>query len=487
MKVFEKLVCDPVALSILTRLADSGHSAYFVGGCVRDSLLGREPKDWDIATDARPEEIEELFEHTVPVGKSFGVMLVVIEGAHFEVATFRGEGAYSDGRRPDRVHFTTAEEDVRRRDLTINSLLYDPLEEEILDFTGGFEDIRDGVIRTVGAPSDRFLEDHLRMLRAVRFAAWTGFRITDEILAAIRELGGLTVTVSRERIGQELTRMFSEGYARRSLDLLEESGLLLHVLPEVSRMRGVPQPERFHPEGCVWSHTAKMLGLLDEVIDRSCGFEPSGESAQPGGVVQADGPGHVLLFPERTDREILCWASLLHDVGKPETISYSDRIRFNGHTGRSEELAETILTRLCRPGKIVRSVCELVGGHMRFCHIAEMREAKRRRLLQNPLFLLHLELHRLDCLGSHGKLGAYDFGIAGWIEEQSRPPEKKPLLNGNQLMDMGYSPGPGMGKILKSLLDAQLEGEVSSVDEATEWVRSNFSPDSGDDVHLPDS
>lgn len=455
----EPLTCDSGALAIVRRLRAAGYRAYLVGGCVRDQLMGRTPADWDVATDATPERIEALFERVIPVGKAFGVMIVVCAEGEYEVATFRGDGDYSDGRRPDGVTFTGPEEDVRRRDFTINALLYDPVEQRVLDFVGGVQDIRAAVIRTVGEPADRFREDHLRLLRAVRFAARTGFALEGRTAQAMLSLAPLAAAVSAERTGDELTRMLTEGTARRSLELLRGTGLLAVVLPEVAALYGVPQPPEFHPEGDVWEHTLVMLAALDERVR---------------------GWGHGTVTGLRGDAEeraVLGWAVLLHDVGKPDTLTESDRIRFNGHDALSAVMAEQILTRLRRSKRLIQAVAALVAGHMRFIHLTGMREAKRRRFVREPLFPLELELHRLDCLGSHGKLDGYDLGLALYEEEMARPPLVKPLITGDDLLAAGYRPGPQVGRVLHAVEDARLEGRLTGREEALAWVRAEFPPE----------
>ena len=479
------LVCDPGALGILTRLRAGGHDAFLVGGCVRDYLMGKLPKDWDIATSATPEAVESLFPRTVAVGRAFGVVIVVESGREYEVATFRGDGTYSDGRRPDQVHFTDAMADAQRRDFTINALMYDPESNRVLDSVGGEQDIRQGVLRTVGRPRDRFLEDHLRLLRAVRFAARTGFEIEPETFEAIRELRALVMTVSAERIGDELTRMLSEGYAGSTVRLLEETGLLAQVLAEVARMRGVPQPPEFHPEGDVMEHTLAMLGHLDRTIARSIAaaeqLEPEPSDDELAARIEDTADGPAPCFPRASDRRVLAWSVLLHDVGKPGTISYSDRIRFHCHDAESVRIASAVLTRLRRPNALTHAVSDVVGRHMKFSHVGQMREAKRRRFLQDPSFLLHLELHRLDCAASHCRFDNYRFALEAWREERTRAPEPARVLTGRDLMSMGYAPGPRMGRILAALDDAVLEGRVRTAEDAREWAALNFACEAGED------
>ncbi|MBN2451087.1 MAG: CCA tRNA nucleotidyltransferase [Lentisphaeria bacterium] len=454
------LACDPGAVAVLKLLRQSGYEAYLVGGCVRDSLLGRTPKDWDIATNAVPDAIEALFPRTVAVGKAFGVMVVVTAAGAYEVATFRGDGAYSDGRRPDQVVFSGPEEDVRRRDFTLNALLYDPLSEQVLDFVGGVADMEAGILRTVGDPRERFREDRLRLLRAIRFAAWTGFAIEPQTRAAIEAQAETVAGVSAERIGEELTRMLTEGASRRSFELLEQTGLLRVVLPEAAAMRGVEQPPEFHPEGDVWVHTLCMLGVWDDRVVRLPGECPPGLTGAP------------------AEREILGWALLLHDVAKPATFAREDRIRFHGHDALGAAASEAILRRLRRPKRVLRAVSLLVGRHMRFVHLRDMRQAKRRRFVADEFFPLHLELHRIDCLGSHGKLDAYEAALEFYRQEQARPIPLEPLLRGDDLLAAGYREGPLLGRTLRAVGDARLEGRVTTPEEALAWARRHYPPES---------
>jgi poly(A) polymerase len=458
------VTCPPEALSIVKRLREAGHQALFVGGCVRDALMGIPPKDWDIATSASPDLVESLFPRTVAVGKAFGVILVVTPDGEFEVATFRGDREYSDGRRPSGVYFTSVGEDVKRRDFTINALLYDPVADEVIDYVGGRADLEARVIRTVGDPAERFGEDYLRLLRAVRFAARTGFRIEESTYSAVVRLHSLVSGLAAERVGEELVRMLTEGHSERAFRLLARTGLLADVLPEVAALRGVPQPPEYHPEGDVWEHVLVMLAELDTVVKASRVAPPQS--------------GHLLdeqlVFPLQAEREVLAWAVLLHDIGKPETLRYADRIRFHGHDAAGAEMAVQVLTRLRRPGRICRAVEELVRGHMRFIHIEDMRVAKRRRFVQDELFPLHLALHRIDCLGSHRDLSGYDFALAAWQEELSRPAARRPLVGGSDLIAAGYRPGPQMGRMLRAVDDARLEGHISTQQEAMDWIRQHF-------------
>ena len=436
---------DSKAMEIIETLHNKGYEAYLVGGCVRDYLLGVAAQDLDIVTSASPDTVEELFSKTVAVGKAFGVIVVLLGDKEYEVATFRTDGVYRDGRRPETVEFASAEEDVKRRDFTVNALLFDPKTSQIVDYVGGREDLRRQLIRTVGEPKQRFLEDHLRLLRAVRFALKTGFRIEEMTLQAVQELAGLIRTVSRERIAQELLKMLFSPGAGKMLTLLYRTNLLQHVLPEAVELKGCPQPPEFHPEGDVFRHTEMMLDLFSRNF-------PAG----------------------KFEREVLAWAVLLHDIGKPRVISVEGRIRFNRHDYLSAEMSDEILQRLKRPRKVIAAVHELIGRHIHFSSLPRMRLPKRRRFLQDPLFPLHLELHRIDCSASHGILDTYYYGVAALEEERNLPPETASLLGGNDLIALGYKPGSMFGKILTALKDAQLSGILHTREEAVKWLESNY-------------
>jgi len=434
-----------LAERICNVLRGAGYQAYLVGGCVRDILLGRPAQDFDVATDATPERMQALFPGSLGVGAAFGVILVLDRDsdARVEVATFRTDVGYSDGRRPDAVVFgKSAEEDVRRRDFTINGLLLDPRDARILDFVGGQADLRAGMVRAIGNPSERFREDKLRLLRAVRFAARFGYRIEEETYRAVCAQAGEIGSVSSERMRDELTRILTEGGARSGFALLDETGLLACVLPEVARMRGVQQPPEFHPEGDVWTHTLMLLEQL-----------PAGASAT------------------------LAWGALLHDVGKPPTFAPprgpADRIRFDGHVEVGTRMAEEIAQRLRFSGEDTGRVAALVAQHLRFKDVFEMRTATLKRFVRQPHFQEHLELHRMDCLAAHGKLDAYEF-VRKFVEETPaeavRPAR---LVTGDDLKQMGLAPGPGYRQILEGVEEAQLEGRVTSREEALQFVREH--------------
>jgi poly(A) polymerase len=453
---------------IVQTLRQRGFQAYLVGGCVRDLLLGREPKDYDVATNATPQQVMTIFPETYAVGAQFGVVLVPVPGpapepppagdvssnvstdksagfsthAHtVEVATFRSDIGYSDGRHPDEVRFSQdPREDVARRDFTINGMLLDSVSGEVLDFVGGRRDLEDKIVRAIGDPERRFAEDKLRMLRAVRFAARFEYAIEPGTFAAIQKLAGEISVVSRERVRDELTRMLTEGHARRAFLLLDESGLLREVLPEISAMKGVQQPPQFHPEGDVFVHTLLLL----EDLPHPC--PPA-----------------------------LAWGALLHDVGKPATFRVApERIRFDGHVDVGVKMAEEICRRLRFSGDDTGQVLALVDNHMRFGHATRMSESTLKKFLRMPHFDQHMALHRADSLASHGNLSTYKF-----LEEKlaAIPPEKMrpvPLVSGDDLIAAGHVPGPKFREILEAVEDAQLEGRLGSKESALEFVRREF-------------
>jgi poly(A) polymerase len=456
------------AISIVQKLRQSDHQAFLVGGCVRDFVMGREPADYDVATDATPDQVMGLFPRSYGVGAQFGVVLVPVDGSAtesgapqsrgrdatsyvstaaalktptIEIATFRSDVGYSDGRHPDQVRYTKdPKEDVQRRDFTINGLLYDPIEDRVLDYVGGLADIRRGVIQTIGDPHQRFREDKLRMLRAVRFAARLGYEIDAATFAAIRDLAAEIHQVSCERIRDELSKMLTEGHARRAFELLDQTGLLQEVLPEVSAMKGVEQPPQFHPEGDVWVHTLLLLEKLPQPCAKT-----------------------------------LAWGALLHDVGKPPTFRIApDRIRFDEHVSVGTRMAEDICRRLRFSNDETEQIGALVANHMRFADVLRMKESTIKRFLRLHRFDEHLELHRLDCLSSHGDLTFYEFmkqKLAATPETQILP---RPLLSGHDLMAAGYKPGPHFKEILAAVEDAQLEGHLHTREEALEFVQSRF-------------
>src|SRR6202167_3711988 len=443
------------ATTIIQTLRQQGFQAYLAGGCVRDLLLQREPTDYDVATNATPAQVMEMFPETYAVGAQFGVALVplpteqrtneddtVLPQAHaVEVATFRSDIGYSDGRHPDEVRFSQdPREDVARRDFTINGMLLDPVSGEVLDFVGGRRDLENKIVCAIGDRERRFAEDKLRMLRALRFAARFEYAIEPATFAAIQKLAGEISAVSRERVRDELTRMLIEGHARRAFLMLDESGLLREVLPEISAMKGVQQPPQFHPEGDVFVHTLLLL----ENLPHPC--PPT-----------------------------LAWGALLHDVGKPATFRVApDRIRFDGHVDVGAKMAEEIWKRLRFSGVDTEPVLSLVDKHMRFGDATRMSESTLKKFLRMPQFDQHMALHRADSLASHGNLSTYKF-----LEEKlaAIPPEKMrpvPLVSGDDLIAAGHVPGPKFREILEAVEDAQLEGRLGSKESALEFVRREF-------------
>jgi poly(A) polymerase len=490
------------AKEIVHRLDAAGFQAFWVGGCVRDFLLGREPDDFDIATDAKPEQMEKLFERTVAVGRKFGVMVVVEDKHQFQVATFRAEADYQDGRRPERVVFASAEADALRRDFTVNGLFYDPLTEKIHDWVGGEKDLRAKIIRTIGAPEERFAEDHLRLLRAVRFAAQLDFQIEPKTFAAIRLLAPKIKLISAERVRDELLKLFSLrlsettaltpalspeerekvtdadanstlsnsvqrgngklpllgervgvradkssnssnlSQAARGLVLLRDSGLLEHILPELAATISCEQSPDYHPEGSVFEHIKLMLEKLPPGADES-----------------------------------LPWAVLFHDIAKPVTAERDARtgaIHFYGHEKIGAEMAEKILERLRFPKKQIEEIVACVRQHMQFKDVKQMRKATLRRLLLRETFPLELELHRLDCLGSHGTLDHYEFLVEQAKELEKKPAIRPPLLTGDDLIALGMKPGPAMGALLNEIREKQLADELTTPRQAKAWAKKRM-------------
>jgi poly(A) polymerase len=446
------------ALHIIEVLRTGGHEAHLAGGCVRDLLMGREPHDYDVATSATPDVVLASFPRTFAVGAHFGVVLVADEDAVTEVATFRSDGAYSDGRRPDSVRYTlSAEEDVQRRDFTINGLLLDALRAgelldesranpdalhaAVLDYVHGLADLDTGVIRAIGEPVRRFEEDQLRLLRAVRFAARFGFAIEPVTLAAIRAMAPKISSVSRERVREELTKMLTEGHARRAFELLDETGLLAEVLPEIAKMKGVQQPAQYHPEGDVWTHTLMLLEQLEA--------------------------GAPLT---------LAWGALLHDVGKPATFRVApDRIRFDGHVDVGVAMGAEICRRFRFSNDETHQILALIENHMRFADADRMKPSTLKRFFRLEEFPQHLALHKMDCVAASGNLDHWNFVRERYEtmpEEAVRP---VPLLTGRELIAAGYEPGPRFKEILHAVEDAQLEGAIHTVDEAMAMVRERFS------------
>jgi poly(A) polymerase len=443
------------ALKVVSKLRALGYEAFLAGGCVRDLLLGREPADYDVATSATPDVVLDMFERTFAVGAKFGVVLVAPEDAGFvtEVATYRSDGAYSDGRRPDVVRYSqSAEEEVQRRDFTINGLLLDPMREgdvignpdviraAVLDYVGGVGDLDAGIVRAIGHAELRFEEDHLRMLRAVRFAARFDFELEPGTLRAIRGLAVKVNGVSRERVRDELTKMLTEGRARRAFELLDEAELLKEVLPEIARMKGVEQPPQFHPEGDLWIHTYKLI----EELDPDCS-------------------------------EKLAWGALLHDLGKPTTFRRApDRIRFDGHVVMGVKMAAEICRRLRFSNEETRQILALVENHMRFMDTGRMKESTLKRFMRLPQFDEHLALHKMDCMAGSGFLENWEFMREKMRTLPTETVTPQPLISGKELIAAGYQPGPKFKEMLREVEDAQLEGRIATAEEALRLVRESF-------------
>ncbi len=430
---------ESAARKIVLRLREAGHEAYFAGGCVRDRLLGKEAHDIDIATSARPEEVQALFHRTVAVGAQFGVIVVLEDGRDFQVATFRADGAYIDGRHPTGVTFTTAEGDAQRRDFTINGLFYDPVGEAVIDFVEGRRDLEARVVRAIGKASERFAEDKLRVLRGVRFAASLNFAIEGETWSAICAGAPAIHAVSAERIREELVKIFLSPRRVRGFDLLDESGLLREVLPEMETLKGCEQPPEFHPEGDVFVHTRLMLSLLPESVS----------------------------VP-------LVFSVLFHDLGKPPTmqVDSTGRIRFNGHESVSTRMTESIMRRLRFSGDEIEATCEMVQNHMVFKDVKNMRVARLKRFMARPTFDDEMELHRVDCLGSHGLLDNHVFLRERGEEFANEPLIPEPLVSGHDLIGLGWKPGPRFKEVLDAVQTRQLEGLLASREEALAWIQS---------------
>ena len=429
------------AIDIIGKLQEKGHIAYLAGGCVRDMLRGETPKDYDIATSALPEEITSIFTKTREVGVHFGVVIVIVNNQAFDVATFRNDGSYKDGRHPEEVTFSTPQDDTARRDFTVNGIFFDPISEKYIDFVEGKSDIDKKVIRAIGEPNLRFQEDHLRLLGAIRFAARFDYEIEAETWNSIKSNASGISKISKERIRDELTKILLNENRVLGFDLLVESGLMEHIIPEILQLKGCEQPPQFHPEGDVFVHTRLMLSLLK------------------------DAPSIELVL-----------SVLLHHIGKPATYSFdeeADRIRFNGHDKLGAEMSEQILRDLKFSNSIIEDVVQMVANHMTFKDVQKMRQSKLKRFMSRSTFNDEIELHRVDCLGSWGGLDNYDFLNKKVVEFANEPIIPQPLLTGKDLIELGWSPGPDLGQTLNSVQDMQLEGKLNSKDEALDWVKSN--------------
>ena len=432
---------EATATRLVERLRAAGHEAFFAGGCVRDMLLGKEAHDIDIATSAEPAEVQKLFPRTVAVGAAFGVIVVLEDDFEFQVATFRCDGTYKDGRHPESVSFTTAEGDAKRRDFTVNGLFYDPLEKRVIDYVGGEADLKAGILRSIGNPVERFSEDKLRLIRCVRFSASLGFEIEEETWKAVCDMAPQITVVSAERLRDELVKIFSHPSRVRGFDLLDASGLLEILLPEVTHMKGCEQPPDFHPEGDVFVHTRLMLSLL---------------------------PPEVSVA--------LVFSVLLHDTGKPATFRRDEtgRIRFNGHEGISAQITTAIFERLRFSNAETEATVIGVKNHMSFKDVKNMRVATLKRFLARPTIEDEMELHRVDCLGSHGLLDNHVFLRTKQVEFSNAPLIPPPLITGRELIANGYKPGPFFKTILDAVESMQLEGRVTTPEEALSWVMQEF-------------
>src|SRR5213075_2454241 len=433
---------ENTARKVAARLCEQGHIAYFAGGCVRDMVRGLTPKDYDIATDARPETVQALFPRTYAVGAHFGVIIVLEDGFQFEVATFRSDDAYVDGSHPSAVHFSSPEEDAKRRDFTINGMFYDPVAGDVIDLVGGQPDIAAKLVRAIGDPTKRFAEDRLRMLRAVRFAAVLDYQIDKGTWDALTSNAPSINQISAERIREELVRIFLSPNRVRGWDLLDSSGLMRAILPEIDAMKGCKQPEQFHPEGDVFEHTRLMLQFLPEKVS----------------------------VP-------LVFAVLLHDVAKPRTatVDNTGRIRFNEHDRIGAEMTEKIMRRLRFSGAEIDATVEMVRQHMVFKDVPKMRVAKLKRFMARPTFEDELELHRVDCEGSHRMLDNYEFLLRKREEFANEPIIPLPLVRGDDLIALGLKPGPKFGEILEAAETQQLEGKLRTREEALKWVKREYS------------
>ena len=427
------------AHQIAQRLTDAGHVAYFAGGCVRDSLLGHTPKDYDIATSATPDEVLALFPRSDAVGAHFGVILVRENKHAFEIATFRHDGSYQDGRRPESVTFSTPEEDAQRRDFTVNGLFLKPEDGEIIDFVDGLKDLHNRTLRAIGSPEKRFQEDALRLMRAIRFATCLNFEIEPITWQAICDHADLLKKISMERIRDEFSRILMAPRRAQGLDLLTQSGLMRHIIPEVYDLIGCEQPPQWHPEGDVYTHTHIMLDMLN------------------------DNPSLELVL-----------GVLLHDIGKPPTYHYDaseDRIRFNGHDRVGAGMAEDILRRLKYSNKTVEASCAMVANHMNFMNVQHMRTAKVKRFMARPTFEDEMELHRVDCASSNGFTDNYEFLRTKQEEFAAEPLIPEPLITGKDLIELGHQPGPAFKEILAAVQTEQLEGKITGREQAIDYVK----------------
>ncbi len=429
------------SIEIIKKLKKAGFEAYWAGGCVRDMLLGTKPQDFDIVTSAQPEEIEKILSHTIPIGKQFGVMLAVVNGHHFEIATFRSDSGYSDGRRPDAVFFTNAREDAKRRDFTINGMFYDPIEDKVLDYVGGQSDLDQRLIRFIGNPHERIMEDHLRILRAIRFKNVLNFQYEPETYKALLKHASLLIDkVSNERIRDELNKMIASKYAVNAFKEMEDLGILKIILPELQDMKGIAQPYEYHKEGDVWNHAMDSLASLSEEASLT-----------------------------------LRWATLLHDVGKPKTFAVKERIRFDHHDRASYEIAYKMLSRLHFEKKIIDEVCWLVQHHMMLVPLLDMPEGRKMHWFLHPYFKDLLKLFESDARGTTPQHLEIVDQVRSLYESSIKRMSKipRPLLHGEEVMELlNLKPGKRVGEILDQVMEKQLEGKIKTSKQAIEFIKT---------------
>ena len=455
---------EAIAKSIVVKLINNGFEAYFAGGFVRDMLLGfpaGASPDIDIATSARPKDIVKLFDNTKEVGVSFGVILVIKHGLAFDVATFRSDGQYTNGRRPEEINFATSKEDAFRRDFTINGMFYNPVSKTVIDFVGGRQDLQKEIIRTIGEPSDRFNEDYLRMLRAIRFSARFGFRIEEKTLAAIKNLAPKIYKISAERICKELTLSFCAAPAK-TLTILDETGLLQEILPEICRMKGVRQPPEYHPEGDCFAHTLLALEYIEDLINRY---------VQNPGALRQD---QRKTLDDTHKRTVLVWSVLLHDIGKPDTMTVEDRIRFNRHDEKGEDISYEIVRRLKMSLAETKDICACIRNHMKFMFVQKMKKSKLNAFLARETLDVEIILHEADCFASHGMMDNAEFLLKKIEETPPQDIKPLPLVNGNDLLAVGFVQGKILGNLLKEIYENQMDGLFENREQALDFAKARL-------------
>jgi putative nucleotidyltransferase with HDIG domain len=433
---------EKTSIKIVKILQAAGHETYWAGGCVRDMLLKKEPKDYDIVTSAKPDEIEDLLEKTIPIGREFGVMLAVEGDHHFEVATFRSDSGYSDGRRPDAVLFTNAEEDAKRRDFTINGMFYDPITEKLYDYVGGQKDLEEHLVRFIGDPHERILEDHLRILRAVRFKSTLNFQYHPETYQAILKHSKLADEVSAERLRDELNKMMLSEHNLDGWEDLLETGILEEVLPEVYAMKGVAQPYQYHHEGDVWAHAKQSLGSISKYASIN-----------------------------------LRWATFLHDVGKPVTFKLAERIRFDHHAQEGAKITNKMLRRLNFSKKDIDHITWVIEHHMMLPQLLEMPLGRQRHWFLLPHFKDLLAVFEADIAGTDpAGYEIYTKVLEAYNETMTKIPEEPtPLLSGHDIMEiLNIKGGKKVGEVAQELREKQLGHELNTKKQAEEWVRANY-------------